>query len=242
MDVLYHLNKSFDDLLHAMLRCVLSKSEASKPKEKRSYNVQKFFAWLIHWFDFGNECKYLATFEECIALDKIYGIMRAADGSAYYAMDPARMQNASATNTICTVEVLMRVCWMDAHCTLFNQIESGNDASWHIDFAWMTKSTKLFEQWGLSVSELVRLEKLLCSSFICGSSTTMNVFMEDANEALFFDGLALQFNAICEDVRVNIVTSKKKWSQLMNPYLQSAKLRHDSFGQNFYRKHPPVSQ
>ena len=99
--------------------------EASKPKEKRSYNVQKCFAWLIHWFDFGNECKYLATFEECIALDKIYGIMRAADGSAYYAMDPARMQNASATNTICTVEVLMRVCWMDAHCTLFDRSKAG---------------------------------------------------------------------------------------------------------------------
>ena len=234
MDVLYHLNKSFDDLLHAMLRCVLSKSEASKPKEKRSYNVQKCFAWLIHWFDFGNECKYLATFEECIALDKIYGIMRAADGSAYYAMDPARMQNASATNTICTVEVLMRVCWMDAHCTLFDQIESGNDTSWHIDFAWMRKQSKLSEQWGLSVSELVRLEKLLCSSFICGPSTTINVFMEDANEALFFDGLALQWNTICEDLHVKIVGSKKKWSELIDPYLQSGEASTQQFWSKFF--------
>ena len=99
------------------------------------------------------------------------------------------------------------------------------------------------KQWGLSVSELVRLKKLLCS-FVCGPSTTVNVLMEDANEALFFDGLALQFNAICEDVCVNIVTSKKKWSQLMNPYLQSGEASTRQFWSKFFlpQASSPVSQ
>ena len=231
MNALHHLNKTFDDLLQVMLHCVgLDKSEASKPKEKRSYNVQKCFAVLMHWFEFGNECKHLATFEECIVVDKIFGIIRAADG-----VDFCVLQKDIAINDTCTVETLMRVCWMDAHCTLFSKFESGSDNSCYTDFAAMRNQYKRCQQQcvGLSVSMLVRIEKMLGSSYASGRSTTVNVFVEDANEALFFDGLALQWNTICEDLHVKIVGSKKKWSELIDPYLQSGEASTQQFWSKF---------
>ena len=67
---------------------------------------------------------------------------------------------------------------------------------------------------GIKMHDIVRMDVLMMGVYT-SVNTTVYIFPgKGAAEAVFYDGLALQFNTLREDVCVKIIHSKQEWARL----------------------------
>ena len=219
--ILDHLNKTVDDVIEAMLLRICKKCDWEKPKEERVYDVSTCLRWLTLLFECTHDFiqgSLLCTVEDCVQTEKLLAFVRSPDGSEIFSAAKFHTPlEDGCDNSRMNREIFLQASLIQAYAQLFTQaqyIKMGKLQSLFVEVDLANKMVDLCGKLGIKMHDIVRMDVLMMGVYT-SVNTTVYIFPgKGAAEAVFYDGLALQFNTVLEDVCVKIIHSKQEWARL----------------------------
>jgi hypothetical protein len=219
--ILDHLNKTVDDVIEAMLLRICKKCDWEKPKEERVYDVSTCLRWLTLLFECTHDFiqgSLLCTVEDCVQTEKLLAFVRSPDGSEIFSAAKFHTPlEDGCDNSRMNREIFLQASLIQAYAQLFTQaqyIKMGKLQSLFVEVDLANKMVDLCGKLGIKMHDIVRMDVLMMGVYT-SVNTTVYIFPSgETAEAVFYDGLALQCNAVLEDLCIKVVHSKQEWTRL----------------------------
>merc|ERR1711871_1797826 len=186
-----------------MLLRICKESEWNKPQGERVYDVSTCLRWLTHLFECTHDFiqgSMSCTVEDCIQTDKLLAFVRSPDGSEIFSAAKFHTQiEDGCENSHMTREIFLQASLVDAHVQLFTQakfIAARKPQRLFMELDTANQMVNMCGKLGVTMHDIIRMELLMIGAYV-SVNTTVYVFPgKDTAEAVFYHGLALQFNTV----------------------------------------------